>query len=272
MESMLKEFVKVGLLALLFITQRDFRANAQNVPNWNNKQCAVVLTYDDAIDIDLDNVIPVLDSLDLKGTFYLIGSSPTITRRLPEWRLAATNGHELGNHALFHPCDGSLPGRGFVSPEHDLSKYSVTRAVEEIRINNTLLAAIDGKTRRTFAYPCGDEKIGGTYFYKELRNDFSGARGVTGGLQTAEQVNLDNINSYAINGQSAEYMIGLVKQAQKTHTLLVFLFHGVGGGHSLNVSLDAHSKLLHYLKANEANIWVAPMVDVAEQIKSVEKH
>jgi sialate O-acetylesterase len=268
---MVNKILKAVLLAALFIVHVDIRSYAQGASSWNNKQCAVVLTYDDAIDVDLDNVIPALDSLDFKGTFYLIGSSPTIQTRLSEWRSAAKNGHELGNHALFHPCDGSLPGRSFVTPEHDLSKYSVARAVEEVRINNTLLTAIDGKTRRTFAYPCGDEKIGGEYFYKALRNDFVGARGVAPGLQTAKQVNLDNINSYAINGQSAEYLIDLVKQAQRTHTVLVFLFHGVGGGHSLNVSLDAHSKLLHYLKANEKSVWVASMVDVAQQIASAQK-
>src|ERR1700743_1914674 len=80
---------------------------------WNNKSCAVVLTYDDAIDIDLDNVLPALDSLNFKATFYLIGSSSVVTKRLAEWRRAASKGHELGNHSLFHPCDGSLPGRSF---------------------------------------------------------------------------------------------------------------------------------------------------------------
>ncbi len=75
-----------------------------------------------------------------------------------------------------------------------------------------------------------------------------------------------------INGQSAEYMIDLVKNAQKSHKLIVFLFHGVGGGHNINVSLDAHSKLLHYLKNNEKDIWVAPMVDVAEKIKAYQKN
>jgi sialate O-acetylesterase len=41
----------------------------------------------------------------------------------------------------------------------------------------------------------------------------------------------------------------------------------VGGEHSLNVSLDAHSQLLHFLKQNEENIWIAPMIDVAKFIK-----
>jgi len=256
-----------NVIFLAFCLAAVQTAKSQDAVVWNNKQCAVALTYDDAIDADLDNVIPALDSVKLKATFYIIGSSPVVNLRMKEWRLAAQHGHELGNHALFHPCDGSLPGRSFVTPDNDLSKYSVTRAVSEIRVNNTLLKAIDGKDKRTFAYPCGDLKIGDVFFYDKLRNDFAGARGVMPGLQTINQVNLDNIECYAINGQTAEYMIGLVKKAMETHTLLVFLFHGVGGGHSINVGLSEHSKLLHYLKLHEKDIWVAPMVQISERIK-----
>ena len=261
------KFTSITILCILLLTQGSI-LKAQDTGVWNNKQCAVVLTYDDAIDVDLDNAIPALDSLNLKGTFYLIGSSPAVNKRLNEWRLAAKKGHELGNHSLFHPCDGSLPGRGFVTPETDLSKYTVTRAVNEIKQNNTLLKAIDGKDERTFAFPCGDLTINGAKFYDGLKSDFVAARGVAAGMPNAAQVDLTNINCYMINGQSAEYMIGLVKQAQQTHTLLVFLFHGVGGGHNLNVSLTEHSKLLHYLKQNEKDIWVAPMVDVTKKIKT----
>jgi sialate O-acetylesterase len=241
---------------------------AQSADVWNHRQCAIVLTYDDAIDADLDRVIPALDSLGLKGTFYLIGSSPVLAKRLPEWRRAAAEGHELGNHALFHPCDGSKPGRGFVQADFDLSKYTVNRAVNEIRMNNVLLHAIDGKTVRTFAYPCGDLKIGDTLFYKHLESDFAGARGVIPGMQPIDQVDLDNIACYGMNGDSGERMIGLVKAAMQTHTLLVFLFHGVGGGHNINVDAGAHSQLIHFLKDHEKEIWIAPMVDVAEHIRA----
>jgi sialate O-acetylesterase len=246
-------------------------AGKQGPPVWNNKQCAVVLTYDDAIDADLDRVIPALDSVGLRGTFYIIGSSPVLAKRMDEWRKAAAEGHELGNHALVHPCDGSLPGRGFVTPDNDLSKYSVSRAVTEIRLNNILLRAIDGKDERTFAYPCGDLKIGDAYFYNGLRKDFVGARGVAGGLQSAAQVNLDNIDSYYIADQPASYMIDLVKKAEQSHTLLVFLFHGVGGGHAINEGQAEHSALLHYLKEHEADIWIAPMVDVARNIRDYQR-
>ena len=53
--------------ALLFA----FISNSQTPTTWNGKKCAVVLTYDDGLNIDLTNVIPALDSLGLKGTFYI---------------------------------------------------------------------------------------------------------------------------------------------------------------------------------------------------------
>ena len=113
-------------------------------------------------------------------------------------------------------------------------------------------------------------QIGGVKFYDKLTDDFVAARGVTSGLQTPAQVDLTNINAYFINGQSGDNMIDLVKKAQQSHTLLVFLFHGVGGGHSLNVDLKAHRQLLRYLKTHEKEIWVAPMVEVAEKIKTAQ--
>ena len=244
-----------------------FSCRAQNDGPWNHKSCAVVLTYDDAIDVDLDNVVPALDSVGFKGTFYLIGSSTVVARRMEEWRKAAAEGHELGNHSLFHPCDGSLPGRTFVSADNDLSKYTIKRAVAEIRQTNVLLHAIDGKTQRTFAYPCGDMTIRDTFFYAGLRTEFVAARGVRGIFDTLGKVNLDNVDCFAMNGNTAAQMIALVRHAMESHTLLVFLFHGVGGGHNLNVGLLEHSELLHFIKDHGKDIWVAPMVDVADYIK-----
>ncbi len=235
---------------------------------WNNKRCAVVLTYDDALNVHLDNAIPALDAAGFKGTFYIIAQSEVLRKRLPEWRKAALNGHELGNHSLSHPCDASKEGRSWVSPETDLSKYSIQRTVNEIRVTNTLLEAIDGKTERTFAYPCGDNMINGENYYKELENEFVGARGVQSSFQQKDKINLNNIDCFFINNHSAEYMIDLVDKAIESGSLLVFLFHGVGGEHNIDVSLSAHNQLIDYLKKKENDIWVAPLVDVAKYVKS----
>jgi sialate O-acetylesterase len=189
---------------------------------------------------------------------------------MEEWRKAAHNGHELGNHSLFHPCSGG-PGRDWVTPDQDLRSYTVTKAVNEIRLTNTLLKAIDGKDKRTFAYPCGDLKIGEASFYKDLTNDFVAARGVKGNMVQIQTANLDDIDSYFIQNHDANYMIGLVKKAIETHSLVVFLFHGVGGGHSINVERNEHTKLLQYLRQQEKELWVAPMVEVAEYIRKAKK-
>lgn len=255
-------------IALLIFSLFIFQfSKAQQSGLWNGKSCAVVLTYDDALNVHLDNVIPCLDSVGMKGTFYITGESQALAKRINDWRLAASHGHELGNHTLTHPCDGSPEGRAWVTPEKDLSRYSLNRAVNEIRITNTLLQAIDGKTERTFAYPCGDTKIDTVSFYPLVANEFAGARGVQPKLENLNSVDLTNIGCYAINGQTGDYMIDLVKKAMETHTLLVFLFHGVGGEHNLNVSLEAHSQLVHYLQQHRKEIWVAPLVDVAGYIR-----
>jgi sialate O-acetylesterase len=255
---------KIGTLMMTCLAVLPGRAQDADV--WDHKPCAVVLTYDDAINADLDNALPALDSLGLKATFYLIGSSPVVASRMEQWRVAARHGHELGNHSLYHPCNGSLPGRSFVQADYDLSKYTVARAVREIRMNNVLLNALDGRTRRTFAYPCGDLAIGDSFFYAGLRKDFAAARGVRPAMDSIGKVDLDNVGCYAINGQTADQMIALVKEAIRTHTLLVFLFHGVGGGHNINVGLNEHRLLLQFLKDHEREIWIAPMVEVAEYI------
>ncbi|KAA5543972.1 polysaccharide deacetylase family protein [Adhaeribacter rhizoryzae] len=236
--------------------------------DWNKKQCAVVLTYDDALNVHLDKVIPALDALGLKGTFYLTASSAAFTKRLNEWKKVAANKHELANHTLYHPCDGSLPGRSFVSPEYNLATYSVRRLTDEIRMTNAVLQAIDGKQERTFAYPCGDTKINGVSFVDAIKGDFIAARGVKGEMVSKSNPDLYNIGSFMINGQSGEELIELVKKAMQTNSMLVFLFHGVGGEHNLNVSLEAHNQLLRFLKDNEKKIWVPTFVEATKYLKT----
>ncbi|KAA3439527.1 polysaccharide deacetylase family protein [Rufibacter hautae] len=236
--------------------------------DWNKKKCAVVLTYDDALNTHLDKVIPALDSVKLKGTFYLIASSPAFTKRLPEWRKAAANKHELANHSLFHPCDGRQPGRSFVIPDYDLATYTVRRITDEIKMTNAALEAVDGKKEHTFAYPCGDTKVAGVNFIDGLKNDLVAARGVQGVYVPKTETDVYNVGSFMINGQTGDELIAMVKKAMETNSMIVFLFHGVGGEHSLNVSLEAHRQLLQFLKKNEKDIWNTTFIEAAKHLKA----
>jgi sialate O-acetylesterase len=256
-----------GIIFMAFLLGFGFTLNAQDKGMWRDKQAAVCLTYDDALNVHLDNAFPLLDSLGLKGTFYLSGFFPAFRQRVAEWKAVAAKGHELGNHTLFHPCTGKLPGREWVKPDYDLENYTMQRLVDEIKMANTLLEALDGKTKRTFAYPCGDTKIGDSSYVDEIKAHFVAARGVKSAMPKINEMDLYDAGAYVINGQSGDELIGLVKQAMRRNALIVFLFHGVGGEHSLNISLNDHRKLLHFLKQNEKDVWIAPFVDIAEYVK-----
>ena len=255
--------------SLLFIALLlSLISHSQSNQPWRGKKCAVVITYDDAIDQHLDNAIPVLDSLGLKATFYLTAFSNSMQTRLNDWKNLATKGHELGNHTLYHPCIGGK-GREWVKPEYDMNNYTVQRMIDETRMTNLFLHALDGKTKRTFAFTCGDMKIGDSSFINAMKNDFVAARAVRNEMHKINEVELYNVDCYMVNNHSFEQMKEWVDKAIQTNSLLVILFHGVGGGNALNVSLPAHRDILKYIKQHEKDIWVAPMLDVAEYVKKM---
>lgn len=259
--SFILQIVKQILLTCLFISIA-YTLPAQDAETWNNKKAAVALTYDDALITQLENAVPLLDSLNLKATFYLTGNFPGFRTNIDRWRTVAENGHELGNHTLFHPCEGQAPGREWVPLDYDLNNYSIQRMVDEIRMTNVLLEAVDNRSKRTFAYPCGDISAGDSSYVGNIEDDFIAARGVERKMQRIDEIELFDIGSFMINGATGEELIDMVKEARASNTLLVFLFHGVGGGHSLNVSTEAHSQLLHYLKQNEGEIWIASLAEI----------
>jgi sialate O-acetylesterase len=238
---------------------------------WRGKKAAVVLTYDDALAGHLDTVIPSLDALGLKGTFYLSADYPGSKNRIQDWRNAARKGHELGNHTLFHPCDASKPGRDWVAPQNDLSKYTTEKMVQELDMTNAFLESIDGKKQRTFAYTCGDMHTGEGSFVEAIKHQFVAMRGVDAKLNTLATLDLTNINCYVVDDTNVDQLITWAEKARDENALLVLLFHGVGGGHSINVDAQKHHDFLTYLKNHPDDYWVTTMLEASlhsmEQLK-----
>lgn len=257
------------LAILIFSSSQIFAQNAED-NYWYEKQCSVVLTYDDATDSHLDYVLPVLDSLNLKATFYIPGHSQCLYQRMDEWKKLASEGHELGNHTLFHPCHGKSLKREWVNPDHDLDDYTVGQFLDEIRIQNTLLKAIDGKTNRTFAYTCGDLDVAGENVVPLMKEYFVAARGVQSGLNYQGNIDLYNLTILSVRGQTIEVLKSRVDDAIRDKALLVFLFHGVEKGAPLSTSYTIHKELVEYIKSKESEIWIAPMIDVANFVKGKE--
>ena len=100
-----------------------------------------------------------------------------------------------------------------------------------------------------------------------MKDDFVAARAVRAQMHKINEVDLLNVDCYMVNGESGAQIIDWAKKAIETNSLLVILFHGVGGGNSLNVSLPAHREFLQFLKQNEKDIMLATMIETAEYIK-----
>ncbi|MBK8503055.1 MAG: polysaccharide deacetylase family protein [Saprospiraceae bacterium] len=224
------------------------------------------LTYDDGLDSHLDVAAPALDSFGIKGTFYCTGSSPSLHRRLGEWRALSTSGHELGNHSLFHPCDGAR--FEWVKPEYDFRTYSISQIKNELYTANTLLTAIDGKQDRTYAYTCSDFKVGGQIFIDSIRSLFYAARSDGPMAESIDKMDLHFVPSWGVVDPSGEDLIKYVKKAEEKGTMAVFMFHSVGGGY-LNVSTKAHRELLTYLAENKNQIWTDTFINVMRYVKEV---
>jgi peptidoglycan/xylan/chitin deacetylase (PgdA/CDA1 family) len=231
-------------------------------------RAAVSLAYDDAIDSQLDNAIPALDRAGLKGSFYIKLASPSLARRLPEWRAAAARGHELGNHTLFHQCSAALPDRQWVAPEDDIDSTSAARLVAQIRLGNTMLHAIDGRTERTFTVPCGDVLAGGENYVKLIHGDFVAIKSGFGGVTP----DMDALDPYQVavdapDGATGDQLIALVEEAGAKGTMINFTFHGIGGDY-ITTSNQAHEQLLAFLAAHRDVYWTDTFIEIMKYVKA----
>ncbi|TMN71958.1 polysaccharide deacetylase [Pseudoalteromonas sp. S1727] len=221
----------------------------------DNSKIAVSLSYDDALASQLDNALPALNKYNFKASFYLVPNSETITSRLSEWRKATQQGHELGNHSLFHPCSASKPSRAWVSDEQNLDHYSTARVIREVLTANVFLQAIDGKTQRTFTPPCFDTQAAGNDFIEPLRAHFVAIKGVDDSEHTV---------LWAPVNVTGQQLIDYVKNVPENVRLINLLFHGIGGDH-LSVSVTAHAQLLAYLAANKDQYYVDSYINIMKK-------
>jgi len=245
----------------------SFRVQAKSQFKWPaGKIAAVSLAYDDALPSQLDVALLQLYQKGLKGSFYLPLAAETVQQRLADWRAAAAAGHELGNHSLFHQCSKSAPGRDWVAPSRDLDTTTTDKLLDEIRLGNSFLQAIDGKTSRTYTAPCTDQLASGTPYLPLLQQDFVAIKAVVGEVVAdMQQLNPYQVPIIAPVGSSGAELIAFVEQAGKQGTMVNFTFHGVGGDH-LAVSREAHQQLLDYLAANP-QYWTATFIDIMQHVK-----
>jgi peptidoglycan/xylan/chitin deacetylase (PgdA/CDA1 family) len=246
------------------------RAQPDRVPLdriWpNGARAAVSLTYDDALNSQLDNAAPELNRLGWKATFFLTENNAHW--RLADWEALARDGNEVANHTMTHPCA--------------LGRYTADRfAHAEIAPMEGYLDTHFGADReRTFAYPCGYLGVGrggrheryGRYRRVLERDGVVAARTTAGGPNRPETAAVDPLHLHAFEptyegdkvGPAIRYLNETV--AQGGWAILVFhevlpKWHADG-----DTSVATHNKILQHIAA--LDVWCAPMGQVFDYVQS----
>jgi peptidoglycan/xylan/chitin deacetylase (PgdA/CDA1 family) len=249
-------------LILLFLLV-GLMADAQPSITWpHGKKAVIILTYDDGAQSQLKYAIPELDSMNFKGTFFLIGDALDFNT-IPAWRQAAKNGHELANHTLYHPCNSTTD-----NPTGSQT-YTPGTIVREIGLMNYFLFSLDGKTTHAYAYPCTETSVGGKDYVDTLKRATIAKYARIGGDKDAVITDFKNLNpllipSYGLEANtSGDALITFVKSVVQKGGMGVIMFHGIGGDW-ITTSLEAHRQLLEYLKENQKDIWVATLTEAMD--------
>jgi peptidoglycan/xylan/chitin deacetylase (PgdA/CDA1 family) len=245
--------MKLIALPLLLLS---FAVQAQQKMVWpRHKKAVIVLTYDDGLTSQLQNAVPQLEAAGLPATFFIIGSDLD-NSSIPKWRELSKRGFELANHTLYHPC--------IRTPDNPVASdnYTVNDIVNEIGVMNQFLFAIDGKTNRTYAYPCTETTVGGKDYVDSLRKSglikYARVGGDTEAIIT-DFKNLDplQVPSFGLDeNTSGDALVAFVKSVEQKGGMGVIMFHGIGGDY-ITTSAKAHQQLINYLRKNKKYIWIA---------------
>ncbi len=266
---------KVRLLLLFWLLPVAGWAEGTAAPKptlWpGDRTAAISLTFDDAMQSQIDHAGPVLAKHHLPGTFFVItGPSSTWRSRADDWRRLAAEGNEIASHTVNHPC---LLER--IQPHSQ--NYTAEMMHAELRDSAREIRARLGAERGlTFAYPCGNMSFGPPAEQarnQALHTDFvaesyfaARSYGRVGEGVVPEELNILTVPDLgATAGKFFPDLLAKMEPAVRQHQWGIFSFHGVGGGW-LSVSTETLDELACYLERH-AEIWTATFGDAIRYIQ-----
>jgi peptidoglycan-N-acetylglucosamine deacetylase len=251
-------------------------ASAENAPMptatpWpQNRTAAISLTFDDAMQTQLDNAGPILKKHGLTGTFFVItGSLNSWRKRVEDWKELAAEGNEIGSHTVNHPC--LLKNIKFHS-----QSYTPEMMLKEIRDScQDIVKQLGTHRGLTFAYPCGDMTFGPPA--QQVRNQARyldylaeycfAARGYNSWAPVVPQ-DLNPLTVPVLGwtlGRDFPSLLAMLEPVRQGRHWGVFVFHGVGG-QWLSIRSQTLDELASYL-SRHSEIWTATFGDAVRYIQ-----
>nr|WP_250885710.1 polysaccharide deacetylase family protein [Shewanella jiangmenensis] len=235
----------------------------------NQARNAVSLSFDDARVSQADVGLALLSRYQVKATFYLL---PVFAKeRLPQWREALKNGHEIGNHTLSHLCTGNFQWLR----EHDagLEQADLAFIAKDLDESQTFFKQEFGITPKHFAYPCGQTFVGRG---KEVKSyvPLIAERFSTGRTWNDETANLPGYTDFAqlrtlpIDNKSFTEIKAMLEAQRETNKWLILAGHDIGSEGTFTTRTTALEQLIQYLQDPANGYWLAPVGQVAEHLQA----
>ena len=262
------------LLTIILFSSVVFYTSAQKVDS--TRKAIICLTYDDGLQSHLTTVLPQLDSVGLKATFFLNsiqGSSEAIGEASPAisgWTNAALHGHELANHTLFHACPEKLGWQKDVANE----SYTVDKIITEIKTENIILSLLDpNRKQRAFSLPCNNFLVHDTDYTSIIKNQGLVKYGRAGGDRNSLVANFKTINIMKVpswmveENTTVDELIAFAEKVKKAGGMGIYQIHGVGA-EFFRISKETHKAFLDYLKMHQDEYWIATFSEAMDYITS----
>ena len=263
--------MRIALIILATIASQNLPAQSNLDFVWpGGKEAAISLSFDDGRYSQVEHGTAFLDSLNVKATFYVIPSA--VEKRLDGWKKAVANGHEIGNHSLYHPCSGNFVW----SKGHALENYTVDSMQAELKAANDLIQRFLGVKPRVFAYPCGQKFVGRGVQVKSyvplIAGMFISGRGFL--EETANDpafTDFAQITGIDMDGKDFEQILPIIETARKNGQWVVLAGHEMGEGGAQTTRLTMLRKLIAYAQDPANKLWIAPVGTVATYIEQHRK-
>lgn len=231
----------------------------------NGKQCAVSLSFDDGRVTQIDHGVSILDSNNVKATFYV--TPPLMEQRIDQWRTVAQSGHEIGNHTVTHPCTGNLA----FTRANAIEDYTLDRMDAELTQASAIIEDKLGVTPRTFAYPCGGTFLGrgetAASYIPLVAKRFLAGRGYWEPYPNAPgQCDLAHLLGCSFDALSFDQVKTLINRTIDENGWLILVGHDVRPNDWQGVDPSTLHEICQYLKS-EDEVWTDTIASIAAHVR-----
>jgi len=209
---------------------------------WNGYTGAASFTYDDGRPSQLTDLMPQVDKLGLKVTFFLANNMYSFPGSKSAWINASKNGHELANHSGNHngPTAANIKDMATTLRALDPSVDAVTYAYP-----NCTVVASDASGENFMARGCGSA-------------DYAW------GTQPSDWMNVQGL---ILSGNSVQPALTLLDKAKQNNSWVVTIVHDVTASPD-QYSLTPANNQTMLDKAVSNKLWIAPYGTIGAYYKA----